>query len=53
MAVFAERNGWSIEASDPEIVATILSLADGSLSEADLEKWVGSRLKRRRRSGSA
>ena len=53
MAVFAERNGWSIEASDPEIVATILSLADGSLAEADLEKWVGSRLKRRRRSGSA
>jgi death-on-curing protein len=53
MAVFAMRNGHSIEATDSEIVETILSLADGSLSEAALEKWVGSKLKRRGRSGSA
>lgn len=53
MAVFAERNGYSIQASDPEIVETILSLADGELSEASLEKWVASKLKRRGRPGSA
>jgi death-on-curing protein len=53
MAVFAERNGYSIAAEDPEIVETILSLADGTLPEASLEKWVASKLKRRGRSGSA
>jgi death on curing protein len=53
MAVFAERNGWSVAAEDPEIVEMILSLADGKLSEASLEKWVASKLKRRGRSGSA
>lgn len=52
MTVFAERNGWSIKASDPEIVETILSLAEGRLSEANLEEWVASKLKRRGRSGS-
>jgi len=52
MAVFAERNGYSIAAEDPEIVETILSLAAGKLSEASLEKWVASKLKRRGRSGS-
>lgn len=52
MMVFAERNGWSIKASDPEIVETILSLAEGRLSEANLERWVASKLKRRGRSGS-
>ncbi|MBL9121536.1 MAG: type II toxin-antitoxin system death-on-curing family toxin [Phycisphaerae bacterium] len=52
MAVFAERNGYSIEATDPDIVETILSLADGKLSEAGLKAWVASKLKRRGRSGS-
>lgn len=53
MAVFAERNGYSIQANDSEIVETILSLADGKLSEAGLEAWVASKLRRRGRSGSA
>jgi death-on-curing protein len=52
MAVFANRNGLGIEAGDSEIVGTILSLADGKLSEAALERWVASRLKRRGRSRS-
>lgn len=52
MTVFAERNGWNFTASDPEIVDTILSLAEGRLSEAKLETWVASKLKRRGRSGS-
>lgn len=53
MAIFAERNGYSIDATDPEVVETIVALAAGSLSEAELEKWLASKLKRRGRSGSA
>ena len=52
MAIFAERNGHVIDAKDPEIVETIVSLAGGSLTEAQLASWVASRLKRRGRSGS-
>ena len=52
MAIFAERNGFSIEATDPEIVEKLVALASGTLTEPALEKWLESKLKRRGRSRS-
>ena len=48
MATFLGLNGYELEATDAEVVAEILSLADGSATEASLTDWVrGHSVKRR------
>ncbi|MFL6292851.1 MAG: type II toxin-antitoxin system death-on-curing family toxin, partial [Thermoanaerobaculia bacterium] len=44
MVVFLGLNGWDLEASDAEVVATMLALADGRLSEAELASWLRAHL---------
>ncbi len=39
---FLELNGYSLVADDVTCVLTILSLADGTLSEAELAAWIRS-----------
>lgn len=40
MAVFLGLNGYEIEAPEDEVVAVILGVADGSVSESVLARWV-------------
>jgi death on curing protein len=40
MHMFAWINGFEIEAEEPDEVATMLGVADGSLSESDLAVWI-------------
>jgi death-on-curing protein len=40
MGVFLEINGIEITATEVDAVVTILSLADGSVSEPELAKWL-------------
>lgn len=40
MVVFLGLNGWELEASDAEVVETMLGVAGGSLSEAGLAEWI-------------
>lgn len=44
MVVFLGLNGWDLEASDAEVVGTMLALADGRLSEAELASWLRAHL---------
>jgi death-on-curing protein len=44
MIVFLGLNGWELEATDAEVVATMLALADGRLSEAELAAWLRAHL---------
>lgn len=44
MVVFLRLNGARIEASQEEVVAVMLELAGGLLSEAGLAEWVRSRV---------
>lgn len=37
--VFLERNGWKLEAPEPEIVITMLGVASGGISEDELAAW--------------
>lgn len=45
MAVFLGLNGHEIEAPEDEVVANIVNLAAGDLSEEELADWVRLRLK--------
>lgn len=40
MNVFLILNGYEIEAPEPEVVATMLRVADGSLDESSLADWL-------------
>ena len=40
MATFLGLNGYELEATDAEVVAEIMSLADGSESEESLTEWI-------------
>lgn len=40
MYVFLGLNGWEIEAPEPEVVETILALADRRLDEEQLTAWL-------------
>lgn len=40
MATFLGLNGYELETTDADVVTTMLALADGSLSEAELSKWI-------------
>lgn len=48
MATFLGLNGYELEATDAEVVAEIVSLADGSATEESLTDWIrGHSIKRR------
>lgn len=42
--VWVGRNGGDLEASDAEVVETMLSLAGGKLSESELASWLRAHL---------
>ena len=45
MAVFVELNGSRLEATQVEVVQTMLALADGRLGEKELAAWLREHLK--------
>lgn len=40
MAVFLDLNGWSVEASEPDVVQVMVAVAAGEISEDDLAAWL-------------
>ena len=48
MVTFLGINGRELEASDGEVVAEFVALADGSVSEGELADWIRERVGRRR-----
>ena len=40
MVTFLELNGYAFDTDDADVVATILALADGQLSEETLAEWI-------------
>lgn len=44
MAIFVGLNGFEIEATQEEVVTTMLAAAGGELTEAQLSDWVRARL---------
>ncbi len=46
---FLGLNGLDFEATNEDVVATMLSLASGKLTEEDLAEWIRSRIKKRPR----
>ncbi len=46
LAVFLGLNGWMLEATDVDVVTVMLGVADGSVTEAGLAKWVRPRLRK-------
>jgi death-on-curing protein len=40
MAIFLDLNGWSLEATEPEVVRVMLAAASGELDEASLASWI-------------
>ena len=47
LVTFLGINGYELDAADADVVATMLSLAEGRLTESQLAKWIRSRSKRR------
>lgn len=45
LATFLGINGHELHASDEDVVMTMLSLADGTLSEVELAEWIRGHLK--------
>jgi death on curing protein len=48
MVTFPEMNGQGFDATDAEVVAEILALADGRVSEGELTDWVKKHCKKRK-----
>lgn len=48
MATFLGINGYEFDASDAEVVAEILALADGEIAEEALADWIRQHIARRR-----
>ena len=48
MVTFLEMNGHEFDATDAEVVAEIVALADGRVSEAALTDWVKNHCKKRK-----
>jgi len=51
MVVFLELNGFRFEATEPDVVTTMLALAGGQLSETDLAEWLRARVRKARGRG--
>ena len=47
MATFLGVNGYDFDASDAEVVAEIVALADGKVAEEELADWVRTRVTKR------
>ena len=45
LATFLGINGYELDATDVEVVTTMLALADGSLGEPQLAEWIREHLK--------
>lgn len=52
MVVFLELNGLRVTAGDAEVVATMVALADGNVSEEELASWLRDRTIRSRGRGA-
>jgi death-on-curing protein len=48
MVVFLELNAWSFDAEETEVVSAMVALAEGSLGEKDLTKWVKQHSRKRK-----
>jgi death-on-curing protein len=46
MYVFLLINGQELEAPEPEVVSLMLAVAEGTMSEKDLVKWVSAHVKK-------
>lgn len=46
LATFLGINGWELETTDEDVVTTILALAAGNLTEAELADWVRGHVQR-------
>ncbi|HXG44716.1 MAG TPA: type II toxin-antitoxin system death-on-curing family toxin [Gemmatimonadales bacterium] len=53
MVVFLELNGLVFDATEAEVVTTMLALADSRLSESDLAEWLRGHTRRKRRGRGA
>ena len=53
MVVFLELNGIRFEATEPDVVTTMLAVAGGQLSEKDLAEWLRAHARAPRRRGAA
>ena len=49
LVTFLGINDYDLEATDADVVTTMLALADGSLTEARLANWIRERLRRQPR----
>jgi len=47
MMIFLELNGRELESAESDVVAVMLSLASGDLTERELAGWVKSRLRKK------
>ena len=47
MVTFLEINGWEFDASEPDVVAEFLALADGRIPEEALASWIRQRISKR------
>lgn len=52
MVVFLELNGLRVTAEDADVVATIVALADGNVSEEELASWLRDHTTRSRGRGA-
>lgn len=52
MVVFLELNGLVLEADESEVVAVMVALADGRLSEHDLANWLRAHTRKRKGRGA-
>jgi death on curing protein len=52
MVVFLELNGIRFEATEPDVVTTMLAVAGGQLSEKDLAEWLRAHARDPRRRGA-
>lgn len=52
MVVFLELNGLRFDATEPEVVTTMLAVAGGQLSESDLTRWVRAHVRNARGRGA-
>ena len=52
LVVFLELNGFRFDATEPDVVTTMLAVAGGQLSEADLAQWLRARVRKLRGRGA-
>jgi death-on-curing protein len=53
MVVFLELNGFRFDATEADVVTTLLAVASGQLSEADLAEWLRAGRRKPRGRGAA